>query len=66
MRCKNCDHTLWNQPVPPEGTERKCSECGAPYALAEFEFARGRFPARERLDDLRGGRVLLVHPLDRT
>jgi hypothetical protein len=42
MRCKNCDHTLWNQPVPPEGTERKCSECGAPYALAEFEFARGK------------------------
>jgi hypothetical protein len=42
MRCKNCDHALWNQPVPPEGTERKCSECGAPYALAEFEFARGK------------------------
>ena len=42
MRCKHCDHALWNQPVPPEGTERKCSECGAPYALADFEFARGK------------------------
>ncbi|MEY3143498.1 MAG: hypothetical protein RLY21_1991 [Planctomycetota bacterium] len=28
--------------MPPEGTERKCSECGTPYALAEFEFRRGR------------------------
>lgn len=42
MRCKKCDHPLWNQPVPPEGVSRVCSECGTPYAVADFEFRRGR------------------------
>jgi hypothetical protein len=42
MRCKNCDHSLWNQPVPPEGTGRVCSECGTPYAAADFDYGRGK------------------------
>lgn len=41
MRCKNCDHTLWNQPAPREGEPRVCSECGAPYSAADFDFGRG-------------------------
>lgn len=42
MRCKNCDHSLWNQPVPPEGVGRVCSECGTPYAAADFDYGRGK------------------------
>ena len=42
MRCKHCDHSLWNQPVPPEGVGRVCSECGAPYAAADFDYGRGK------------------------
>ena len=42
MRCKTCDHSLWNQPVPPEGAPRVCSECGTPYFAADFDFGRGK------------------------
>jgi len=42
MRCKNCDHSLWNQPVPPEGVGRVCSECGTPYTAADFDYGRGK------------------------
>ena len=42
MRCKTCDHTLWNQPAPREGEPRVCSECGAPYSAADFDFGRGK------------------------
>lgn len=42
MRCKTCDHTLWNQPAPREGEPRVCSECGTPYAAADFDFGRGK------------------------
>lgn len=42
MRCKTCDHSLWNQPVPPEGQPRVCSECGSPYAAADFDYGRGK------------------------
>ena len=42
MRCKHCDHSLWNQPVPPEGAARVCSECGTPYSASDFDFGRGK------------------------
>lgn len=42
MRCKHCDHSLWNQPVPREGEPRVCSECGTPYSAADFDFGRGK------------------------
>lgn len=42
MRCKQCDHSLWNQPVPAAGSPRVCSECGTAYAAADFDFGRGR------------------------
>jgi hypothetical protein len=42
MRCTNCDHVLWNQPVPPAGTGRVCSECGTAYTAADFSFGRGK------------------------
>lgn len=42
MRCPQCDHSLWNQPVPPDGSPRICSECGTPWTAAQFDFGRGR------------------------
>jgi len=42
MRCKQCDHALWNQPVPPAGGPRVCSECGTGYSAADFDFGRGK------------------------
>ena len=42
MRCKTCDHTLWNQPAPREGEPRVCNECGTPYSAADFDFGRGK------------------------
>lgn len=42
MRCTNCDHALWNQPLPPAGSPRLCPECGTPYRAADFEYGRGK------------------------
>lgn len=42
MRCPRCEHILWNHPAPIDGSPRACPECGRPYAIAEFEFARGK------------------------
>ncbi len=42
MRCKSCQHILWNQPAPGEGQPRVCSECGTLYALGEFSFQPGK------------------------
>lgn len=42
MRCKHCDHVLWNQPAPAPGAQRVCSECGEPYQPGDFRFARGK------------------------
>lgn len=42
MRCTNCDHALWNQPVPHTGSPRLCPECGTPYRAADFEYGRGK------------------------
>ncbi len=42
MRCKNCQHNLWNQPAPREGELRACAECGTPYTLGEFEYQVGK------------------------
>lgn len=42
MRCKNCEHLLFNQPAPAEGAPRVCSECGAGYRVADFAFRRGK------------------------
>ncbi len=35
MRCKSCDYSLWNL------RDRKCPECGKPFAPSEFEFVPG-------------------------
>ena len=42
MRCRNCEHTLWNQPAPPAGEPRVCSECGEAYRVDGFRFERGK------------------------
>ncbi|MEI7876791.1 MAG: hypothetical protein WCI96_02600 [Planctomycetota bacterium] len=42
MRCKHCDHVLWNQPAPIDGAQRVCSECGEPYQPTDFSFERGK------------------------
>ena len=42
MRCKQCDHVLWNQPAPIDGAQRVCSECGEPYQPTDFSFERGK------------------------
>ncbi|MFM7051287.1 MAG: hypothetical protein ACKOYN_04020 [Planctomycetota bacterium] len=42
MRCKNCEHLLFNQPAPAEGAPRVCTECGAGYRVADFAFRRGK------------------------
>lgn len=42
MRCKNCEHVLWNQPAPTAGEQRLCSECGEAYRVADFSFERGK------------------------
>jgi len=42
MRCKNCEHVLWNQPAPAAGEPRLCSECGEAYRVADFSFERGK------------------------
>ncbi len=42
MRCRQCDHVLWNQPAPAEPSARVCSECGAPYQPSDFSFERGK------------------------
>jgi hypothetical protein len=35
MRCRSCDYPLWRS------TRRACTECGAPYAVADYRFRRG-------------------------
>ena len=41
MRCKACQHILWNQPAPSDGSARVCPECGTAYTLAAFGFKPG-------------------------
>ncbi|MFM1823541.1 MAG: hypothetical protein RI967_1807 [Planctomycetota bacterium] len=42
MRCRDCGHPLWNQPVPSDGGDRACSECGALYRPSSYEFMPGK------------------------
>jgi hypothetical protein len=46
MRCPSCSHILWNQPAPPAGTPRACSECGANYRVDDFDFVAGKVAFR--------------------
>ena len=42
MRCKTCDHILWNHEPARDGSPRLCSECGTRYAPSDFDFVRGK------------------------